>query len=245
MALLPLGGGNLGLDSSGKACGRGDLAPSCHTWLWYQDRARRTVVAFYDVNDGEAEWFQHLVDAVESLAGNQALWRVDAAGNVRTTYQYKVNAGATTIVSRSAASASLEPPSILATNIAVPSITSGKAGLFFLPDRLLIKDGKRFSDVSYSDLELQVTAIRFTESGRVPRDSQQVDTTWQYVNVNGGPDRRFKDNRRYPVMLYGELTIGSSGGLHWLLQSSQPTSAEQVGGVLRAAPLVVAHQVAS
>jgi hypothetical protein len=210
-------------------------------WLWYQDRARRTVVAFYDVNDSAAEWFQHLVDAAGSLAGNQALWRVNAAGNVRTTYQYKVNAGATTIVSRATAGVSLEPPPILATNIAVPSITSGKAGLFFLPDRLLVRDGKRFSDASYSDLEFEVTAIRFTESGRVPRDSQQVDTTWQYVNVNGGPDRRFKDNRRYPVMLYGELTIASSSGLHWLLQSSQPASAEQVAGVLRVAPPVVAQ----
>lgn len=210
-------------------------------WLWYQDRARRTVVAFYDVNDSAAKWFQQLVYAVESLAANNALWRVDAAGNVKTTYQYKVNAGATTIVSRSAAGASLEPPSTLATNITVPSITSGKAGLFFLPDRLLVKDGKQFSDISYSNLELTAMAIRFTESGRTPRDAQQVDTTWQYVNVSGGPDRRFKNNRQYPVMLYGELTLASQGGLYWLLQSSQPTSAKEVVDVLRAAPSVVAQ----
>jgi hypothetical protein len=146
-----------------------------------------------------------------------------------------------TIVSRSTAKASLEPPSILATNIAVPSITSGKAGLFFLPDRLLVRDGKQFSDVPYSNLEVDATAIRFTESGRVPRDSQQVDTTWQYVNVNGGPDRRFKDNRQYPVMLYGELTLASPSGLYWLLQSSQPASARGVVNVLNTAPSVIAQ----
>jgi hypothetical protein len=209
-------------------------------WLWYQDRARRTVVAFYDVNDAAAEWFQQLIDAMQDLAGNNALWRVDASGNVETTYQYKVNAGATTIVSRSGAKISQEPPSILATNIAVPSITSGKAGLFFLPDRLLVKDGKSFSDVSYRDLELEAAALRFTESGRVPRDAQQIDTTWQYVNVTGGPDRRFKDNRQYPVMLYGGLSLASAGGLHWLLHCSRPISAEEVVASLCAAPPEVA-----
>lgn len=205
-------------------------------WLWFHDRARRTVVAFYDVNDEAAVWFQDLVDSGVDIAGNEGVWRVNASGNVQTTYQYKVNAGATTIVSRSTAKVSSSPPRILATNIAVPSITSGKAGLFFLPDRLLIKDAKRFSDVPYADLDVQVALLRFTESGRVPRDSQQVDTTWQYVNVSGGPDRRFKDNRQFPVMLYGELGISSPNGLHWLLQCSIPSSAERLSKILRSAP---------
>jgi hypothetical protein len=209
-------------------------------WLWFQDRARRTVVAFYDVNDAAASWFQSLVDTMEGLAANHGVWRVDASGDVQTTYQYKVNAGATTIVSRSAAKVSQKPPSVLATNIAVPSITAGKAGVFFLPDRVLVRDGKHFSDVSYKDLEVTAGPLRFTESGRVPRDAQQVDTTWQYVNVSGGPDRRFKNNRQYPVLLYGELLLASSGGLFWLLQCSRPVSAEELFDVLERAPAELA-----
>ena len=205
-------------------------------WLWFNDRARRTVVAFYDVNDAPAAWFQGLVDAAQALAGSQALWRVDAAGNVRTTYQYKVNSGASTIVSRKRAGASDQPPATLATNIAVPSIVAGKSALYFLPDRLLVKDAKRFSDVSYAALQVQVTRQRFIETERPPRDAAQVDTTWQYVNVKGGPDRRFNNNRQLPVMLYGELDLASSGGLHWLLQCSQPAVAEQLAVVLEQAP---------
>lgn len=208
-------------------------------WLWFHDRARRSVVAFYDVSDSAAQWFQQLVDVSRALAASDGLWRVNAAGDVQTTYQYKVNAGATTIVSRSAVGASQEPPSILATNIVVPSLTAGKAGLFFLPDRLLVRDGKRFSDVAYEDLEIGATTIRFTESGRVPRDARQVDTTWQYVNVSGGPDRRFKDNRQYPVMLYGELMLVTPGGLQWLLQCSQPAAGERLATVLRSSPAAV------
>jgi hypothetical protein len=205
-------------------------------WLWFNDRSRRTVVAFYDVNDEAARWFQGLVDAFENLTQNDCLWRVNSSGHVQTSYQYKVNAGATTIVSRSSVKASLQSPTMLATNIAVPSITSGKAALFFLPDRLVVRDAKRFSDVAYATLETRFAPLRFTESGRVPRDSQQVDTTWQYVNVRGGPDRRFKDNRQYPVMLYGELILQSSTGLHWELQCSQPRSAELLDGSVGSAP---------
>ena len=213
------------------------------TWLWFNDRARRTVVAFYDVNDAAAVWFQRLLDTMQNLAANDATWRIDAAGNVQTTYQYKVNAGATTIVSRTKAKISQEPPSFLATNIAVPSITCGKAGLLLLPDRLLVRDGRRFSDLPYGELEVEAGALRFTESGRVPRDAQQIDATWQYVNVTGGPDRRFKDNRQLPVLLYGELSIASPSGLNWLLQCSQPDSAEEVGTCLRASPAAIGQTV--
>jgi len=206
------------------------------TWTWFNDKSRRTVVAFYDVNDEATPWFQGIVDAVEELAGNSGLWRVNASGNVTSSYQYKVNAGATTIVSRSGVKVSLQPPAILATNIAVPTISAGKAALLFLPDRLLVKDAKRFSDIAYTDLEIKADPLRFTESGRVPGDSQQVDTTWQYVNVRGGPDRRFKDNRQYPVMLYGELVFRSMTGLHWELQCSRPESAERLSAAVQSAP---------
>jgi hypothetical protein len=141
-----------------------------------------------------------------------------------------------TIVSRSNVKTSMEPPRVLATNITVPSISSRNSTLLFMPDRILVMSGKRFSDVPYSSLTIRANPLRFTESGRVPRDSQQVDTTWQYVNVRGGPDRRFKDNPQYPVMLYGELDVNSSGGLHWQLQGSQPAAIDRFGGALRGAP---------
>jgi hypothetical protein len=77
---------------------------------------------------------------------------------------------------------------------------------------------------------------RFIESKRKPRDSQQVDTTWQYVNVKGGPDRRFKNNRQFPVMLYGKVDLSAPSGLHWLLQFSRAPLAEQLAQTLSGAP---------
>ena len=205
-------------------------------WLWLRDRARRSVVTFYQVEDEHAQWFAQLVEAFEGLSQVVALWRVNASGRVQTTYQYKTNSGASEIVSRAAAKGGLKGPPVLVTNIAVPSISCGRHALHFLPDRLLICDGKRFSDAPYVALDVSYHLQRFIESGRRPKDSQQVDTTWRYVNVKGGPDRRYKDNRQLPVMLYGEVEIGTSVGLHWLLQCSRPDAAEVFVSTLRRAP---------
>ncbi len=205
-------------------------------WLHQRDGARRSVVAFYDVEDEHAQWFTQLVETFEELGKMNKAWRVNAAGQVQSTYQYKVNSGASEIVKRVEAARRLKGPKLLATNIAVPSLESGRQGLHFLPDRLLIRDGKHFSDVDYGALASGFSPQRFIESKGKPRDGQQVDTTWQYVNVKGGPDRRFKNNRRLPVMLYGEVDLAAPGGLHWLMQFSQAPLAERLSQALTAAP---------
>jgi Protein of unknown function (DUF4236) len=205
-------------------------------WLYQRDGARRSVVAFYDVEDEHARWFTELVEAFEELGKMSKAWRVNASGRVQSTYQYKVNSGASQIVKRVDAGRSLKGPKLLATNIAVPSLESGKQGLHFLPDRLLIRDGKQFSDVDYAALGSGCSSQRFIESKGKPRDGQQVDTTWQYVNVKGGPDRRFKNNRKLPVMLYGEVDLSAPGGLHWLMQFSRAPLAERLARALSAAP---------
>jgi hypothetical protein len=202
-------------------------------------------VAFYDVNDEPAVWFEGMLEAMRGLAGAQGLWRVDAAGDVQTTYQYKVNSGAHTIVSRAGASASERAPKALETNIAVPSVAAGSCSLHFLPDRVLVKDGKRFSDVTYEALQAEIRSLPFIESQRRPRDATQIDTTWKYVNVKGGPDRRFKDNPQLPIMLYGELDLTSTSGLHWLIQCSQPATVEQIAAALQRAPNAVGEETSA
>jgi Protein of unknown function (DUF4236) len=210
-------------------------------WLGFRDKARRTVVVFYEVEDQHASWLNDMVSAFETLAQAKRLWRVTQSGNVRTTYQYKVNAGANRILDKALATADLKGPRLLATNIAVPSVSSGRQALHFLPDRLIVRQGRRFSDVSYQALRTLFSPARFIESGSVPRDAQQVDTTWRYVNVKGGPDRRFNNNRQIPVMLYGNLELSSQAGLHWLLQASLLPAAEALAEVIARAPSAPIH----
>lgn len=62
---------------------------------------------------------------------------------------------------------------------------------------------------------------RFIESGIVPKDGTIVDYTWQYVNKSGGPDKRFKNNRKLPILMYSEILFQSNTGLNELIQLSQ------------------------
>jgi hypothetical protein len=179
-------------------------------WLWYRDQARRSVVAFYEVDAQPASWFGEFVATFAELSTLGGAWRVNASGRVRSTYQYKVNAGASNIVSRARAVASTGGPPNLVTNIAVPSWTCGRQALHFLPDRVLVRNGARYSDVAYSQLSTSWAPQRFIEDGRVPMDGQQVDTTWRFVNVKGGPDRRFNNNRQLPVGESAVLTTPCS-----------------------------------
>ncbi len=211
------------------------LAPLC-AWLVLNDRARKTVILFYDVEDAHFTWFDSLVRSWEWLSGSQQMWRVLQSGNVATTYQFKTNSGASHILSRVNAVAATTGPKVLSTNIAVPGITAGKAALYFLPDRILVREGNRFSDLGYSQLGIHAGDTRFIESGATPRDAVQVDQTWQYVNVKGGPDRRYKNNRVLPIMRYGTIDATSPQGLQWQLQVSRADAAIPVTQAISSVP---------
>lgn len=182
-------------------------------WVFWKDRIRRTVVAFYDVHGAEeARRFQQLVDSFEQARGVQRAWHVIASGAVSTTYQHKVNAGASSLVRRLPLTRSLGGPRHLSTNIAVPSLTTARRSIYFLPDRVLIRDGRHYADVAYQNLRSIATVQRFIEDGTVPSDSMVLGHTWKYVNIKGGPDRRFNNNRQLPILQYGRLTLfGESG----------------------------------
>lgn len=113
----------------------------------------------------------------------------------------------------------------VATNLSVVGIDVGEIKLFFLPDMVLYLQGNTFASISYGTLTVRQGTTRFIEDGSVPSDAVVVGQTWKYVNKNGGPDRRFKDNRQLPIAQYGVLEFISSGGLNIHLNTSSAEKA--------------------
>ncbi len=107
------------------------------------------------------------------------------------------------------------------TNIPIPAIFLGRLALYFLPDRLLVREGNVFGAVLYRDMSIHLGSQQFIEDEAVPRDAEVVDHTWAFVNKDGGPDRRFSNNRRLPICLYEEISLDSPNGLNELLQVSR------------------------
>ena len=158
------------------------------------------------------------------------------SGDVHGTYNFKVNAGASAVVSRANAyAATTGEIKELSTNIALPSITAGTVALYLLPYRMLVRDGKRYSDIDYGARRVFHGQERFIEDSAPPGDATQVDYTWRYVNVGGGPDRLFSNNAVLPITRYGRLLLTSASGLYCMFQTSRSGGAQPVAWVLKAA----------
>jgi hypothetical protein len=68
---------------------------------------------------------------------------------------------------------------------------------------LLVYQDRKYGAVSYSALTAADEPTQFIEADGVPGDAEVVGQTWRFVNRDGGPDRRFNNNRRIPIARYG------------------------------------------
>ena len=82
------------------------------------------------------------------------------------------------------------------------------------------------------DSSLRFLSKATNHLGAPPTDAQCVGTTWQYANKSGGPDRRFKNNRQLPIMLYGRLTLTTPQGLLMVWDFSRPDVAASLADAL-------------
>lgn len=190
-------------------------------WAVNKDSLRKTVILFYDLEPHIEQAYQNLHSAMNGLRDCKGLWHIDSRANVNNAHDRKVNAGATMLVKRKSATLGVPPPSYFKCNVAIPSLSAGTRTLYFLPDRILVWDHTGIGAISFDKFDVTAREERFIESDGVPSDSRVVDTTWEYVNKKGGPDRRFKDNRQLPVVLYEAILLTSKTGLQELLQASR------------------------
>jgi hypothetical protein len=184
--------------------------------LW--DRRRKTTVLLYNLEPELEEAYRRVYEQYEALKGCKRLWHIEGMGNFRDS---KYHAGATHGIKRRSITPFDKAPKFIRTNVPVPTLPAGKQLLCFFPDRLLVFETNRVGAVPYHDLSIDIQSSRFIEDERVPSDAKVIDWTWQYVNKRGGPDKRFKDNKELPVVLYEELILTSDSGLEEHYQISK------------------------
>ncbi|HMP01176.1 MAG TPA: DUF4236 domain-containing protein [Gemmatales bacterium] len=188
-------------------------------FIAYQyDVLAKTVVVFYELDATMEDSYERLHDCMQLLASCYGKWHIDAKGRVRDV---KYHAGASEVVNRKEISITNAQPPYVKTNIEVPCLPLGPRTLYFFPERVLVFSSDGVGAVGYSDLSVSVKTSQFVESGAVPRDAEVVGHTWRFVNRDGGPDRRFKDNHQLAVCLYEELCLSSPTGLNEVIQFSR------------------------
>jgi hypothetical protein len=182
------------------------------------DVLKGTAILNYSLESDAAHNFANLQAPFRQLAQSERVWHIEAKGY---TPDWKRNAGVNTLLNRKEVRPSFSRPPKVQCNLELPTLKAGKTTLYFFPDRLLVYDSSGVGAVPYADLEVHTETSRFVESEKVPGDSQQVDSTWQYVNKKGGPDRRFSNNRQLPIMPYGVVAFSSGSGLNALFMCSR------------------------
>ena len=173
----------------------------------------------YEIDEDQQSSVERIIRPNINITKCAKLWRVTQSSRVVNT---KYSSGASCSVKRVSCKANTKTPFPFKTNAETASFKTNKETLLFLPDKLFIIQGSKIGALSYEDISFKKLTTRFVEDGILPKDAQVVDYTWKFVNKSGGPDRRFKNNFRIPVCLYGEMNLYSPKGLDTVIMYSNP-----------------------
>lgn len=199
------------------------LVAGCVLSLFLIEQARARDILVYDLEGPALERFSNFVNAFEEYFSSQRIWQYTSRS---FTHDLKRNAGASWLMSRKQAKPSTDTEKLYRTNLSLPTIRMGDQRIVFLPDLVVMADGKSVAAFRYADIRLAQGTVRFVESDPLARDAQVVDFAWRYQNKNGGPDRRFRNNAQIPVCLYEEVGFGVGDELGRIFVKSSLTNFE-------------------
>ncbi len=171
----------------------------------------------YEFDLYSEEKYNSLNTIVKEMNKNQKIWRVNTS--VRNA-DLKYSSGASNSITRTKISIFKGVPWYLKSNIDIYYIVSGSEKIYLTPDRIIILDGFKVRGCRYNNLDFSIFNSRYVEEETVPKDASVISYTWKYVNKNGGPDKRFSNNRQLPVCDYGGLAITSNEGINFRIQCS-------------------------
>lgn len=189
-----------------------------------QEKLARTTTLQYDLDEETKDKFIGVQNAFAELAKSVRIWRVISE---KANWDWKRNAGASSIIKRRRITAGRVNPPFLRTRIKVFGLLLDSMQLLFLPDQVFVFQNGKYGAVPYNSLQAHTYPTRFIESDGVPGDSNIVSYTWQYVRRDGGPDRRFSNNRQIPIVQYGQIELSSQTGMNLHFQVSNLSLAQQ------------------
>lgn len=171
----------------------------------------------YTLDVEKEDEYNRRIGAWQVLAEGDREWQIVQETHVSNQ---KVNAGAGRNIKRVICKIEKTTPFYINTNVGTIQLKLQNETLVFLPDKVFIIRKNKVGLVNYEDVNIRVSQTRFIESDPVPRDAVVVGSTWQYVNKNGTPDRRYSNNRQLPICQYGVVYLNSQTGLNVEMQFS-------------------------
>ena len=176
---------------------------------------------------------QKVQSAFDALTRCSCIWDITSGSDIDR------------VKSRSAASMSVERSITKCLRKDLPGITSPETPLVFLNRNgadiymysgffVMFESPSRMGILDITELEVEYEAARFVETDAIPPDSMQVGEVWEKSNKDGSRDKRYAENRQFPVIEYGEITFRSGSGIYEKYMFSDPRKAEEFVDALQA-----------
>ena len=177
----------------------------------------------FDMDSSIKSEYSSLKNCFNKLSASGTVW--DITGT-RSNDRAKTRSLAETSMHRVPVSFNMDTLEYISSKYEAMKLHNSAGGDIYIYPGFIIMANKNnvndFGIIDYRDIKIGHSDQNFIESESVPRNTKIVGKTWKYVNANGKPDKRFKDNPEYPITLYYKLTLETTKGFNeWYLFSNQ------------------------
>ena len=187
----------------------------------------------YEFDDAEQERWNKISDAWRAVAKSKDLEEITLKARLKDA---RKNAGIKNSIDTAKMTSSKKLPWYIKTNVKPVVFNLQNQKIAILPDRLLVIGKKGFGALDYDSVDVAISAFGFLVTGPQPSDSVVVKTVWAYSNKDGSPDKRFSNNRKFPIMKYGKIVITSEAGLNVQFICSNESASDALNSVINTAP---------
>ena len=150
----------------------------------------------------------------DKLTSCQKIWSITSTQSVDRA---KTRSAASTSITRIPVNFSMGTLNYINTKYDAFKFKNANGGDLYIYPGFIVMPSEHSNDfaiIDFRDITLEHNGQRFLEQETVPSDAKIVDRTWQYVNKNGMPDKRYSYNPEIPIALYYELVLKTSKGLY-------------------------------
>ena len=174
------------------------------------------------LSEEEKAAYSRLCERFEALLSTDKIWLI--TDEVLTTQR---KAFSNISIKRCEASIYVGVFNFLKSAFDIPVLDSGDARYYIYP-KFIIKatDVCHFYVYPHDLGRLTTATVNYQESEARPVDAEFLKYTWQYVNKNGEPDKRYANNSRYPVFKYCCLFVNTGNTTAKFMFSNYTTASE-------------------
>ena len=174
------------------------------------------------LSEEEKAAYSRLCERFEALLSTDKIWLI--TDEMLTTQR---KAFSNISIKRCEASIYVGVFNFLKSAFDIPVLDSGDTRYYIYP-KFIIKatDVCHFYVYPHDLGRLTTATVNYQESEARPVDAEFLKYTWQYVNKNGEPDKRYANNSRYPVFKYCCLFVNTGNTTAKFMFSNYTTASE-------------------